>query len=147
MPDTARADFADAICSDCGIKGCTIRHWGDAVLPGEIGYFCEFCWQQRSEAADRGEVPKPLGVKPPSVPEELLGKSFSVTTASGSVYELSPSENGEIWLISRRRRPLPFKEVQTFLLKVGQPFYLRYREDDEWYLFRTTPVVSIEPKK
>ncbi len=155
MADTERADFADAICSDCGVKGCDIKHWGKLVPPGVVVFLCEFCWQQRMEASGRGEAPKPLGIKPPGVPKEFWGKSIEVTTQSVSVYKLEWLGDERVWTISRKRkkegekplRELPFDKAEVLCLAVGQYLWLRYPDGDGYDLLRTTAVVSIEPGK
>jgi len=148
MPDTERADFADEICNDCGIKGCAICHWGDLVPPERIGHFCEFCWSQRVEAGKKGEPPKHLGVKPPGIPEEFSNKAIVVTTESGSVYEMSRTDDGNnVRNIYCARRTLPFSKAEVLCLAVGAGIWLRYPDGDTYELFYTTPVVSIEEKK
>ena len=45
MADTILGDFPDSICSDCGKKGCTYKHWGPLAPDGKS--FCLECWHKR----------------------------------------------------------------------------------------------------
>ena len=61
-----RGDMPNATCSDCGVKGCAIKHWGDLSPGGAIGFFCWDCWRLRQEDAHRVEAggePKPFGYR------------------------------------------------------------------------------------
>lgn len=144
MPDTARGNFKDEKCSDCGEIGCAFQHWGDLVPAGEFGSFCVFCWQERIEDRDRGKTPKPLGVQPPGIPQEFLGGKIRVFTKSGSVYELVPTGIDNERVVSCDRRKLHFSVARAMRLEVGKSLWLKPRDggvSDLWY---TSPVVRIE---
>ena len=61
MADTIRGNFPDEECSDCGKKGCVVKHWGPLVPPGEVAFLCVTCLHLRSESSKKKEEPKPLG--------------------------------------------------------------------------------------
>jgi len=63
MADTKRADFKEP-CSDCGDSDNTcVMHHGPLVPKGEIGYFCEPCFQTRAEENKNKLEPRPLGTQ------------------------------------------------------------------------------------
>jgi len=66
MADTIRADFADATCSDCGTKGCCIKHWGPLVPSGKTGQFCGECWNARVDHYEKTGKAKPIEEREPS---------------------------------------------------------------------------------
>jgi len=146
MADTVRGDFPDEICSDCGEQGCAFRHWGRLVPEGKVGHFCAFCWNERMDSSERGEPPKPLGVKPPGVPEEFLDKAVRVTTKSGSVYTISKPIKEKERLISCSSRKLEFTRGRVLCLRVGKTLWIKPRDskDPELHLWATSLVVSIE---
>lgn len=145
--DTIRGNFEGLICSDCGEKGCEFQHWGDLVPKGETGKFCAFCWNERNEAYDQGELPKPLGVKPPGLPKEFLGKPLMVTTSSGAVYMLGlggNEQNPPEVIVCCEVKALHFVRAKVMRLELGKEFWL-LMYDEEGGLWRESPVVSIEP--
>lgn len=144
--DTSRGNYPDEICSDCGEKGCTFKHWGPLVPEGETGVFCTFCWNEREDAHEKGEPAKPLGVKPPGVPEVFKDKTINVTTQSGSVYHFGePNEKVER-TVSCNRRALDFSKCKIICLVHGKNLWLRPIDssDPELHMWRTSAVVSIE---
>jgi len=59
MADTARGNWPEVECDDCGKKGVIFQHWGPLVPPGAVGKFCGECLNLRAHAA---EV-EPLGYR------------------------------------------------------------------------------------
>ena len=144
MPDTVRGNLKDKNCSDCGEKGCEFQHWGPMVPKGEFGSFCGFCWTERSEAYDRGEGPKPLGIQPPGISENLLDKRLRVATESGSVYELNPTKIPNERIIFCNRRKLHFTKARVICLRIGENLFLKPRDGSDFDLCWTSSVVLIE---
>ncbi|MDO8436268.1 MAG: hypothetical protein Q7S82_02705 [bacterium] len=144
MHDTLRGNFRDKKCSDCDEMGCLFQHRGLLVLDDKLGSFCEFCWTERNEAYYRGEEPKPLGVKPPGIPEEFLDRRVKVTTKSGSIYELDLTEMANERIISCDRRKLHPTRVKVICLRIGKSLFLKPRDGSNFDLWWTSPVVSIE---
>lgn len=143
MADTQRGGLSGKLCSDCGEIEAAFRHWGDLVPKGKIGFFCMYCWNERREAASRGESPKPLGVKPLKVPKEFIDKAIKVTTQSGSVYEFgTPNETGERSVFCNARK-LKFNSCRIFSLAYSKDLWLQ-SADGKSLLWATTPVVLIE---
>lgn len=70
MADTVRGDFSNEECSDCGKKGCVVKHWGPLVPPGEVAYLCDPCLSLRNNSYEKGEDPKPLGANLPEASEK-----------------------------------------------------------------------------
>lgn len=143
MADTQRGGLSGILCSDCGEAEAVFRHWGDLVPEGKVGCFCFFCWNERMAVVNRGDSPKPLGVKPPGEPKELADKAIKVTTQSGSIYELSaPSTEGERKIFCSTRN-LGFDNCRILSLILGKDLWLR-SSDGENLLWATTRVVLIE---
>jgi len=147
MVDTVRGGFADKVCSDCGEQGCVFVHNGPLVPKGEIGYFCAFCWEERNKCFERGETQKPLGVKPPGVPEEFLNMPIKVTTESGSIYKFgAPNKRGER-TVSCGIKTREFTKCRIICLRLGRKLYFKTLDSsnpDDLYGWITSPVVSIK---
>jgi len=139
MADTTRGDFPEAICSDCGKKGCCFKHWGPRVPNGKLGSFCWFCWGGR-QTFNSG---KPLGQKPPG-PEGLGSCQLEVITTSGSVYILGePNEKG-LRDISGKEGFIGLCEI--LLLRKGEPFHfweVNPENDISRGGWSTSPVIEI----
>ena len=144
MADTSRGNFEDIRCSDCGEMGCVFQHWGPLVLDDEFGFFCWFCWTERNEAHDGGEEPKALGIQPPGIPNEFLNKKIKVATKSGSTYELDLTETANERIVSCDRRNLHFRRARVLCLVLNKRLFLKPRDGDNFDLWVTSPVVSIE---
>lgn len=148
MADTTRGDFRDLICSDCGEKGCTFRHWGPLVPKGEIGSFCWFCWEQRQERAERGEAPLLFGVQPPGIPAEFANHTISVETESKALYFLRLTRKKDERIIWRERSGissfLHFNMARVMHLEIGKILMLKPRCSEDTNLWSSTPVVSIK---
>lgn len=142
MADTVRGHFPDVNCSDCGEKGTIIRHWGSLVPEESVGNFCYHCWNMRIKANERGEAPKPLGVKPTGVPKEFANKIIRVTTESGSVYVLgSPDDKGGRSVFCANR-DMDFNNCRVLCLAVGESLWLKSFDDEFFWV--TSHVVSIQ---
>lgn len=144
MADTTRGSFTEP-CSDCGEIGSFIRHTGRLVPEGTVGYFCPFCWEQRTIVGDKGEPPKPLGVKPPGVPKEFTDKAVKVITQSGSVYQLGvPNEQGDRTVFCDTRE-IGFNICKILFLSIGRDLWLKSsdRTNPVPYFWSTTRVVLI----
>lgn len=144
MPDTQRGDFHDVRCSDCGEMGSNFSHWGPLVPKGTVGNLCLFCWTERYEAVNtRGDKPRPLGVKPPGIPQNFLNKKIRVETKSGSVYILTPADKKNEVEVSCDSRNTGFTKARVMCLSVGKSLFLKPRDGDDLGLWQTTPIVSI----
>ncbi len=146
MVDTIQGDFADKNCSDCGEKGCIFEHWGNLVPKEKTGFFCGFCWQERNNCFERGEAPKPLGVKLPGVPEEFSDMPIRASTKNGSIYKFSkPNEKGER-KVSCATKTLDFTSCKIICLRVGREIFFRALDssDPDLHAWITSPVVSIK---
>lgn len=73
MADSILGDFPAAKCSDCGKLGCVFQHWGPLVPSGQIGTFCVECAQNRIDAWNKKNTPKPIGYKLQDVSEHKEG--------------------------------------------------------------------------
>lgn len=143
MADTQRGSFPGKLCNDCGGIEATFKHWGDLVPEGVVGFFCMFCWNERIAVVDRGDPPKPLGVKPPGEPKEFADKAIKVTTQSGSVYELSaPGTEGERNVFCNAR-DIGFDRCKILSLSLGKDLWFK-SFDGESLLWATSRVVLIE---
>lgn len=154
MPDTGRYNYADKPCADCGEMGATFKHWGD-LLPEGLGgditravYFCTFCWNERQDARDRGEKPKPLGVKPPGVLEVFANESIEVRTSSGSIYTFSkPDEKGKRTVSGiNTEEVIDFTRCKIICALPEKRLWLRPLDskDPDLHMWVDTPVISIE---
>lgn len=147
MVDTVRGGFAGKVCSDCGELGCVFVHNGPLVPKGETGSFCAFCWQERNKCFEKGETQKPLGVKPPGVPEGFSNAPIKVITKNGSIYEFSePNKRGER-KVSCASKTFEFTTCRIICLRVGRELYFKSLDStdpDDLYGWITSPVVSIE---
>ncbi len=63
MTDTSEGHFPDAICTDCGKKGCLFIHWGRLVPDGVPHGFCRGCFDTRQTYYRQHQEPMPLPVK------------------------------------------------------------------------------------
>ena len=140
MADSVRADFPDEKCSDCGEMGCCFKHWGPLVPEGKIGFFCSFCFSERGKLAEA----VPLGIEPPGIPKEFLGRNIEVTTKSGSVYRLNVSDKTNEHLVFCKQRKLHFSQARVICLTVGRSLFLKPRICEDVNLFQTLTVVSIK---
>ncbi len=61
MADTIRGYSPDAICVDCGVKGCSFIHNGPLVEGGSWQSFCGMCFFTRSRDGRQGKQVRPLG--------------------------------------------------------------------------------------
>lgn len=146
MADTMRGNFPDLICSDCGEKSCTFKHWGPLVPKGQIGSFCCFCWSERQDRASRGEDPLPFGVQPPGIPEEFANRALEVITKSKSVYYLYLTGEKDERVVSRDRGGLSFTRARVLCLEISKRIIFKPRDDkDPSGLWFSTPVESIKP--
>jgi hypothetical protein len=146
MADTIRNNFPHFICSDCGTLGVAFIHTGPLVPKGTIGYFCIFCWQQRLDAEKRGEPPKPLGAKPPGVPEEFNNRAIKVTTKSGSVYEFGAPNEQEERTVSCTIEDMDFNRCRILCSIIGRDLWIKPfgSPDTRLHLWTDLSVVSIE---
>lgn len=144
MPDTIRGYFPDVPCSDCGEIGSSFNHWGPLVPKGAVGSFCMFCWTERCES--KGDQPKPLGVQSPGIPQEFLNKKLKVMTESGSMYELTPTGKTNEVFVLRNFEKVSFVKARVLCLAVGKQLFLKPRDGDDFNVWYTTPVVSVEPQ-
>lgn len=140
MADTERGNFLGQKCSDCGEEGCVIKHWGPLVPEGKIGFFCPFCFFQRSKLTE----PVPLGVKPPGIPKEFLNKDIKVTTESSSVYKLGLCSNEDERIVSCKQKELHFSRARVICLVVGRSLFLKPRDCEDVGLWQTSTVNSIK---
>ena len=144
MADTIKGDFPDAKCSDCGEMGCTFKHWGPLVPKNTVGSFCLFCWRERNDSNKEGKEPKPLGIQPPGIPQEFLNKKLKVKTESGSVYELTPTDNIDELLVLCDSKNTGFTKARVLNLSIGKSLFLKPRDGDNLSLWYTTPIISVE---
>jgi len=143
MADTQRGNFSEKLCSDCGETEAVFRHTGRLVPKGTIGFFCMYCWNERMVVVDRGDPPKPLGVKPPGEPKEFADRTIKVTTQNGSVYEFStPGKKGERNVFCGAR-DIGFDCCKILSLSLGKDLWLK-SFDGENLLWATSRVVLIE---
>ena len=140
MPDTMRGDFPDEICSDCGEKGCVFKHWGPLVPEEDMGSFCGYCWTRRDKL---GSLRIPLGFQPPGIPEEFQGKSVKVTTNSGAIYLLKPTDKKDEVKVARDKG-IDFTVARVLCLKQGEQMWLKPRDSDNLSLWWTSPVCRTE---
>lgn len=145
MNDTQCGSFPDLVCSDCGEKGCSFKHWGHLVLRGKFGKFCHFCFEQRQEWVKKGGVPLPFGVQPPGVPEEFANRALRVITENKTVYYLGlTKKKDERIIVSQNGKKFPYIRSRVMRLKIGERFVFRIFEDHDCGLFYTFPVARIE---
>lgn len=147
MADTARGDYPDLICSDCGEKGCSFKYLESRSPSGETVPFCTFCYEQREERQERGEESLLLGVKPSGIPEKFAGRVLGVKTESGSFYSLKPIEGkkDECIIFRRNKKPLHFSKARVICLKIGESMVLKPRNGCNTGLWSTTSVEKIKP--
>lgn len=142
MADTIKGIFPGKACSDCGEGEPLFLHDGRFVPEGKTGYFCIFCWDQRMSAEERGEPPKPLGVKPPGVPKEFENKAIKVFTRTGSVYMFgAPNEQGDRTVFCSTRN-IGFDRCKILCLINGREMWLRSSDGKE--IWSTSRIMSIE---
>ena len=141
MTGSRVGDFREAICSDCGVKGCTFFHDGHLVPEGTSGYFCTFCSLRRGERVLRGEAPLPLGVKAPGIPEELRDKRIEVIVKDGSVCTLNLANGSGERDISYNDDSLSFRRARVMDLAIGRGLFLQLPDNSTFLSF---PVVSME---
>jgi hypothetical protein len=151
MNDTFCGNFLHAVCSDCGEKGCSYKHWGLLVPKGKLGQFCHFCWSQRMERKMRhGETRLPLGIRPPGIPEKFSGQGFKVTTKDKTIYRLRSVNvgNNEVVIVSVNGKE-SFSKIwaKVMRLRIKEGFVFRLDEDRDNGLFFAPLVVRIEPEK
>jgi hypothetical protein len=148
MPDTIIGDFKNLVCSDCGEKGCTFKHWGPLVPKREIGSFCTFCWNRRREQRVDGEDPLPLGIQPPGIPAEFANNTISVETESKALYFLRLTGKKDERIIWRERSGissfLHFNMARVMHLEIGKILMLKPRCSEDTNLWSSTPVVNIK---
>lgn len=146
MADTARGNFTDKSCSDCGELGCVFVHNGDLVPKGETGSFCGFCWNERLEASRMGELPKPLGVKSPGVPKRFLTKPIKVITKNGSVYKFGKPDKEGVRKAFCATKKFEFTKCRITCLRIGRRLWFRPIDssDPGLHAWITSPVLSIK---
>lgn len=146
MADTARGDFQDVVCSDCGEKGCAFVHNGPLVPVGTSGHFCWFCWLNRQEWFEDHDSCLPLGNQPPGIPEEFSSDITEVKTESGSTYFLFKTCRENERIVFKAGKELDFRRARVICLRIGKGLWLRPRDSDDHDLFCTHLVTEINKR-
>ena len=145
MPDTMRESLKNAICSDCGERGCSYKYWGPMVPREEEVKLCWFCFEVRRKAYVKGESPKPLGAQPPGIPYKFIYKKVQVVTEDKSIYGLDLTERTNERIISCNGKELYFTQARVICLEIGRDLVLKPRDGSNFDLWCTSSrVISIE---
>lgn len=77
MADTVRGDMPDAICVDCGVRGCMFSHNGPLVNNQSWKTFCGLCFSTRGKDYHAGRLMRPIGTLSMLAALEAIEKNLS----------------------------------------------------------------------